>query len=363
MESPALAQHRMERPKHENKNGRWEIPTGIPPTPILDGLYGKISTSGFEQDQEKEKAILAIIMNLMERLDSVFSFPSPSGLSTPTRWPGVVFHGRDSEDRRINLSLINSEGMSSALREAWKHEKDIPKTRQSLEEVLKLFVRWNWDFFPEIQGLEGYHRLWPGSYTSLLDVLRAENGLKVPIVIGMWNGEEVARSIFSAVRSRVQVMVGLSTFRFSDTRVNCNPFLTRRLQAPDSALLKWPDRPNEAQRANLSWLGYIWKMSRSLAKPRKGSSTDNFRWPLRFAILKQGARASTESCEAALEVEIYRLAKRVMAAWPDQFPASELRRIDRSRMQGAQEKSGICRDFMRGFCRYGERCREPHVLR
>ena len=134
-------------------------------------------------------------------------------------------------------------------------------------------------------------------------------------------------------------------------------------QAPNSPLLKWPNRPIEAQRANQSWLGYIWKMSRSLAKPRKGSSADNFRWPLRFAILKQGARASTESCEAALEVEIYRLAKRVMAAWPDQFPASELRRIDRSRRQDAQEKSGLCRDFMRGFCRYGERCRELHVLR
>ncbi|KAI7324701.1 hypothetical protein KC315_g8165 [Hortaea werneckii] len=229
-------------------------------------------------------------MNLMDRLDSVFSFPSPSGLSTPTRWPGVVFHGRDSEDRRINLCLINSEGMSFALREAWNHENDIPKIRQRLEEVLMLFVRWNWDLFPEIQELEGYHRLWPGSYTSLLDVLRAENGVVVPSAIGAWNAEEVARSIFEAVKSRVQ--------------------------APDSPLLKWPDRPNEAQRPNQSWLGYIWKMSRSLAKPRKGSSTDNFRWPLRFAILKQGARASTESCEAALEVEVYRLAKRVMAAWP-----------------------------------------------
>lgn len=167
-------------------------------------------------------------MNLMERLDSVFQLPSPTGLSIPIRWPGVVFQGRDSEDRRINLSLINSEGMSCALREAWKHENDIPKIRQSLEEVLKLFVRWNWDLFPEIQGLEGYHRLWPGSYTSLLDVLRAENGLVMPSVIGVWNAEEVARSIFEAVKSRVQVMVGLPTSWFCDTRVRVNPCLTRR---------------------------------------------------------------------------------------------------------------------------------------
>lgn len=104
-------------------------------------------------------------------------------------------------------------------------------------------------------------------------------------------------------------------------------------------------------------------MSRSLAEPREGSSADNFRWPLSFAILKQGARASTETCEAALEVEVYRLAKRVMAAWPDQFSASDPRPIDRSRRQGVRERPGLCRDFMRGFCRYGERCREPHVLR
>ncbi|KAI7156958.1 hypothetical protein KC349_g5979 [Hortaea werneckii] len=308
-------------------------------TPILDELYGNISTSGLEQDQEKGKAILTIRMNLMERLDSVFQLPSPTGLSTPIRWPGVVFQGRDSEDRCTNLSLINSEGMSSALREAWKVDKDILKIRQRLEEVLKLFVRWNWDLFPEIHRLEGYRRLWPGSYTSLLDVLRAENGLKVPLVIGVWNAEEVAGTIFEAVKSRVQEM------------------------APNLPLLKWPDCPKQAPWANQSWLGHIWKVSRSLAKPRKGSSADNFRWPLRFAILKQGARASTESCEAALEVEIYRLAKRVMAAWPDQFPASESRRADRSRRQDVQEKSGLCRDFMRGFCRYGERCREPHVLR
>ena len=159
-------------------------------------------------------------MNLMERLDNVFQLPCPTELSTPIRWPGVVFQGRDPEDRRINLSLINSEGMSSALRKAWKHRKDIPTIRQRLEEVLKLFARWNWDLFPEIQGLEAYHRLWPGSYTSLLDVLRTENGLKVPPVIGVWNAEEVARAIFEAVKIRVQVMVGLPTSWFCNTGVS-----------------------------------------------------------------------------------------------------------------------------------------------
>lgn len=131
-------------------------------------------------------------------------------MKTSTRWPGVVFQGRDAEDRRTNLSLINSQGMSAALRRAWGFNEDVRKIRQRLEEVLKLFARWNWDLFPEIRELEGYHRVWPGSYTSLIDVLRAENGLVIQPVIGVGNAEDVARSIFEVVKYRVQVMVGFA---------------------------------------------------------------------------------------------------------------------------------------------------------
>lgn len=153
---------------------------------------------------------MTIRINLMERLDSIFQPHSPTTMMTSIRWPGVVFKGRDLEDRRTNLSLINSQGMSSALREAWEFNKNVAIIRLRLEEVLKLFACWNWDLFPEIQELEGYHRVWPGSHTSLIDVLRAENGLMIPPVIAVGNAEDVARSTFEAVKSRVQVMVGLS---------------------------------------------------------------------------------------------------------------------------------------------------------
>ncbi|KAI6856720.1 hypothetical protein KC343_g4180 [Hortaea werneckii] len=263
-------------------------------------------------------------------------------MMTSIRWPGVVFKGRDLEDRRTNLSLINSQGMSSALREAWEFNKNVAIIRLRLEEVLKLFACWNWDLFPEIQELEGYHRVWPGSHTSLIDVLRAENGLMIPPVIAVGNAEDVARSTFEAVKSRVQVM------------------------SPDSPLLRWPDCPDQMQWAKQSRLGYVWKKSwrrsRSLADPRDGSSNDSFCGLLRLAIFKEGAHASTEACEAALELEVYRLAKRVMSAWPDQFPVAESTIGNRQWGHGLQMKSGLCKVFVGGFCRFGERCRDPHVL-
>ncbi|KAI7328390.1 hypothetical protein KC367_g8260 [Hortaea werneckii] len=259
-------------------------------------------------------------------------------MTTSTRWPGVVFQGRDAEDRRTNLSIINSQGMSSALRGVWDFYEDNRKIRQRLEEVLKLFARWNWDLFPEVQELKGYHRVWPGSYTSFIDVLRAENGLVIQPVIGVGNAEDVAVSIFEAVKFRVQAM------------------------APDCPLLIGPYHPNQVQEVMPWRLYHIWKSSRSLAEPGYGSSHHNFRGHLRLVILKQGAHASTETCEAALEVEVYRLAKRVMSAWPDQFPVGESRRIDVLWKQGLQREFGLCRNFLRGICQYGEGCWHPHVF-
>lgn len=154
----------------------------------------------------------------MKRLDNIFQPPSPTTMTTSTRWPGVVFQGRDAEDRRTNLSIINSQGMSSALRGVWDFYEDNRKIRQRLEEVLKLFARWNWDLFPEVQELKGYHRVWPGSYTSFIDVLRAENGLVIQPVIGVGNAEDVAVSIFEAVKFRVQAMVCLPIPPDSDAK-------------------------------------------------------------------------------------------------------------------------------------------------
>lgn len=120
------------------------------------------------------------------------------------------------------------------------------------------------------------------------------------------------------------------------------------------------------QWAKQSRLGYVWKKSwrrsRSLADPRDGSSNDSFCGLLRLAIFKEGAHASTEACEAALELEVYRLAKRVMSAWPDQFPVAESTIGNRQWGHGLQMKSGLCKVFVGGFCRFGERCRDPHVL-
>lgn len=123
------AEHEKEWPKDDNKNGRQRASNVEPLTPMLDTLHGNFQTARLEHDQQREQTILTIRMNLMERLDNYFELPSPIGMTTSTRWPGVVFQGRDPDDRRINLSLINSEGMSSALREAWKHENDILKIR------------------------------------------------------------------------------------------------------------------------------------------------------------------------------------------------------------------------------------------
>ncbi|KAI6793123.1 hypothetical protein KC363_g6555 [Hortaea werneckii] len=192
-------------------------------------------------------------------------------MTTSARWPGVVFQGRDFADRRINLSLINSQGMSSALRGVWDFYEDNRKIRQRLEEVLKLFARWNWDLFPEIQELKGYHRVWPGSYTSFIDGLRAENGLVIQPFIGVGNAEDVAASIFEAVKFRVQVM------------------------APDCPLLIGPNHSNQVQAAKPWSLYYIWKSSRSVAEPCDGFYRDNFCGLLRLVILKQGAHASTET--------------------------------------------------------------------
>ncbi|KAK0315740.1 hypothetical protein LTR01_001040 [Friedmanniomyces endolithicus] len=226
-----------------------------------------------------------------------------------TRLPPSVFQGRTESCTRVNYDPTTRAGLEAVLISAYSRLNRI----YAIESALKLFVRWNPALFPEFTecevGRTNYARIAPGSFRSVLDVIRNAEGQDLSIPSDPSLREALCSILFEIVKARV-----LNKCPGSDL-----------LQAPQTPAIKvW-------QKCAVTGTGVpaTTKSSRKLelclAIPEPEAPQPYFRSTLLACVLS--GVASDAGIEAALEVQLYRLVKKEPRAFPelaDDFAAGSL---------------------------------------
>ncbi|KAK0934087.1 hypothetical protein LTR29_014341 [Friedmanniomyces endolithicus] len=226
-----------------------------------------------------------------------------------TRLPPLVLQGRTESSTRVNYDPTTRAGLEAVLVSAYSRLNRI----YAIESALKLLVRWNPALFPELTeteaGRTNYARIAPGSFRSVLDVIRSAEGQDFAIPSDPLLREALCSTLFDIVKARV-----LAKRPGSDL-----------LQAPQkSAIEAW-----QKSAATGTGVPATKKTSRKLelclAIPEPKVQHPNFRSTL-LACLVSGD-ASDAGIEAALEVQLYRIATSEPRAFPelsDDFAAGSL---------------------------------------
>ncbi|TKA73766.1 hypothetical protein B0A55_07120 [Friedmanniomyces simplex] len=218
------------------------------------------------------------------------------------RPPPLVLQGRNQSNARVNYDPTTKFRLEATLATAYSNK---PKDHRlhCLESVLKLFVRWNPTLFPELTesevGRKKYGWIAPGNFRSVLDVIRNGEARDLSIPSDSSLREAFCSTLFDIVKARM-----------AD-------------KCPGSALLEVPKKTEIKSRQKRAMIGNgaaaTTKPSReletSLATPEPEEMQRNFRNTLLDCMVSDDT--SVASIEAALDVQLYRIAKLEPRAFPE----------------------------------------------
>ncbi|KAK0796903.1 hypothetical protein LTR57_012901 [Friedmanniomyces endolithicus] len=265
-----------------------------PDLPILTSLAAESMVLAKEADL----LFLALVYDRLRKRCTAYDVRRVSVLDE-TRPPPLVFQGRNESSARVNYDPTTRAGLEAVLISAYSR----PDRIYSMESALKLFVRWNPALFPELTECEAgrtkYARIAPGSFRSVLDVISYAEGQDFSIPSDPLPRAALCSTLFEIVKARV-----LDKCPGSDL-----------LQAPQkSAIEAWQKRA-----ATGTGVPATTKSSRKLELclviPEPEAPHPNFQSTLLACLVSDDA--SDAGIEAALEVQLYRMAKKEPQAFPE----------------------------------------------
>ncbi|KAK4541566.1 hypothetical protein LTR36_007863 [Oleoguttula mirabilis] len=203
-----------------------------------------------------------------------------------TRAP-ITYQGRNNTGLGFNFDPTVDNGLHATLARTFTDDS-FPNGQpllNRLEAVLKVFVRWNPKMFAELtKGNPKYALNVAAPLTSTMDVLRAVDGLRAtPTMPQQW--PDFCAQIYNTVKKRVTA------------------------RCPSSGLLQAPH--SSKKKVN--------KLARELGTSFWAPTPDYMRRNF-FASLEgciSDASQTAEQLDAALEIQVYRLALREPKAWPE----------------------------------------------
>jgi len=190
-------------------------------TPIVELLLGqsKRSKKLIYNMEENGNAIHLLYDSLKERCDQY-------------GYDGITFSGRKPGGQRLCFDPAVAQGGLTELLETLFSLGEEGKLGliHRLESTLRLFVRWNPEMFPELDGVEmkGMKtKKAPGSSQSTLELLRDVDGLQ-PLPIDMAeHGLKYCSEIFNLVKGRISAQVSFAD-AFSATMTQDSGHCTHR---------------------------------------------------------------------------------------------------------------------------------------